>query len=293
MPAPFHQLSAPALAALLTTFPFTRAIAEVHMHHTWRPNHAGYSGLATIQSMADFHVRVNGWSDIAQHVSVAPDGSYWTGRNWNQPPASSVGRNGTARAGPFMFEIIGDFDVGNDRLDGAQRDAVLELIARVQHRFALPPESLRFHRQLGSPKTCPGTGVDYNTVLAEVRAKRASLWPTAPAPGIPAVPGRVEAPASAARALGSEVDAEPAEEWGAADHLGAAARDTPGSRALTRPAADAGERDVGAEDVPVFEIVVGLHGRGDVVLETRGVIFDRQYSKVAYTASWTFRARRD
>lgn len=180
MPAPFHRLSRPAFAELLARFRFTRAVREVHMHHTWRPNHADYTGIATIQAMADYHVRVRGWSDIAQHVSVAPDGSLWTGRSWNQSPASSVGHNGTAAAGPFMFEIIGNFDVGHDAFAGAQRDAVLELIARVQHRFGLPPESLRFHRQLGSPKTCPGTGIDYDETVAAVRAVRQTLWPVAP-----------------------------------------------------------------------------------------------------------------
>jgi hypothetical protein len=177
MPAPFRQLSCSAFADLLARYVFTRTITEVHMHHTWSPAHADYAGLATIQGMADYHVRVNGWSDIAQHITVAPDGSLWTGRDWNQAPASSTGHNGTSSAGPFMFEMIGNFDLGNDTFADAQRDATLELIARVQHRFALPVESLRFHRQLGSPKTCPGTGIDYAATLAAVERTHRALWP--------------------------------------------------------------------------------------------------------------------
>ncbi len=177
MPAPFRQLSGSAIADLLARFAFTRSITEVHMHHTWRPDHADYAGLASIQAMADYHVEVNGWDDIAQHVTVAPDGSLWTGRSWNRPPASSTGYNGDDQAGPFMFEIIGNFDVGNDTFGGAQRDAALELIAHVQHRFALPSESLRFHRQLGSPKTCPGTGIDYAATVAAVADVHRALWP--------------------------------------------------------------------------------------------------------------------
>lgn len=177
MAAPFRQLSRSALADQLERFAFTRTITEVHMHHTWSPDRAAYAGLATIQAMADYHVRVNRWSDIAQHITVAPDGSFWTGRPWNQPPASATGHNGTDHAGPFMFEIIGNFDVGHDPFGGVQRDAVLELIARVQHRFALPVTSLRFHRQLGSPKTCPGTGIDYAATIAAVERTHQALWP--------------------------------------------------------------------------------------------------------------------
>ena len=138
MPAPFRRLSVAEFADVLARFPFTRRINQVHMHHTWSPSRSEWRGAASVQAMRDFHVRTNGWSDIAQHVTIAPDGGIWTGRNWNQAPASSGGFNGTSAAGPFMFEIVGNFDVGRDPFDGPQRDAVLEVIARVQLRFGLP-----------------------------------------------------------------------------------------------------------------------------------------------------------
>ncbi|MGH9893584.1 MAG: caspase family protein, partial [bacterium] len=114
MPKPFHQLTLEQFVELLDKFPFERKIESVHMHHTWRPNRSQYRGLSTIESMWAFHTTGQGWSDIAQHISIAPDGSIWTGRNWNQPPASAKGFNGNAAAGPFMFETIGDFDRGKD-----------------------------------------------------------------------------------------------------------------------------------------------------------------------------------
>src|SRR5690606_24956212 len=138
---------------VLDRFPFTRRINAVHMHHTWRPNHAQYLGLESIVAMFRFHTQHNGWSDIAQHITIAPDGSIWTGRNWNTAPASASGHNGNAQAGPFMFEMIGDFDVGRDPWDGPQKDTTLRVIAEVQKKFNLRPESLRFHNQMG-PKTC-------------------------------------------------------------------------------------------------------------------------------------------
>ena len=41
--------------------------------------------------MARTHVAVRGFEDIAQHVTVAPDGKIWTGRDWNnRRPASAA-----------------------------------------------------------------------------------------------------------------------------------------------------------------------------------------------------------
>jgi hypothetical protein len=174
MPAPFKQITREQFAELLTKFPFTRKINAVHMHHTWRPNHAQYRGHDTIVSMWRFHTETNGWSDIAQHISVAPDGTIWLGRDWNRAPASAAGHNGNAQAGPFMFEMIGDFDEGRDPFDGAQRQTVLDVIALVQQRFGLPTGTLQLHNMM-STKSCPGTSIDYQTVLHEVDNVRQQL----------------------------------------------------------------------------------------------------------------------
>ena len=103
------------------------------MHHTWYPAHADYDGYATIEAMRRVHVENLRWDDIAQHVSIAPDGVIWTGRDWNTRPAS-VG--GILNRGAFMFEMIGNFDEGYDRLDGAQLASVIFVIRAVQLRFS-------------------------------------------------------------------------------------------------------------------------------------------------------------
>jgi hypothetical protein len=179
MPPPFRSLGSAGFADLLGRFVFSRRIDVVHLHHTWRPNHADYRGHETIVGMWRYHTRENGWSDIAQHLSIAPDGTLWLGRDWNAAPASATGHNGDSRAGPFMIEMIGDFDVGRDRLQGAQRAAAIEVIARAQRRFGLPAEALRFHNQM-SGKTCPGSSLSRAQVVAEVAARHLALGPAAP-----------------------------------------------------------------------------------------------------------------
>ncbi len=120
--------------------------------------------------MYEFHTKERGFSDIAQHITIAPDGTIWTGRNWNKAPASATGHNGSAQSGPFMFEMIGDFDQGRDPFDDPQRSTVLEVIAAVQIHFRLPPEALRFHRQMSS-KSCPGSAIDLDEVIEAVRRR--------------------------------------------------------------------------------------------------------------------------
>ena len=168
MPPPFKRLTLAEFGLLLERFPFTRRIAAVHMHHTWRPNHAQFRGHESLASMWRFHTQERHFSDIAQHLTIAPDGGLWTGRDWNAGPASASGYNGNAVSGPFMFEVVGDFDRGMDVLAGPQRAATLDVIKRLLTRFGLTPETLMFHNQMAA-KSCPGTAIVRSDFLQEVR----------------------------------------------------------------------------------------------------------------------------
>ncbi len=170
MPRPFHELNGEAFRERLGNFGWTRRIWRVDMHHTWYPTQSDYCGCDTIDKMYRFHVEDRGWDDIAQHISIAPDGALWTGRDWNMTPAS-VG--GGLNKGVFMFETIGNFDEGCEVLEGAQLASVILVIAEVQEYFALPPEALLFHREIPlTDKTCPGTSIDKGRILQMVRSYR-------------------------------------------------------------------------------------------------------------------------
>lgn len=114
MPTPIRRITAAQFGLLAQPAQLTRKIAAVHVHHTWRPRRQDFRGLATVEAMRKFHMEQNGWSDLAQHLTIDPQGGLWTGRNWNLAPASATGHNGTAGEGPFMIEMVGDFDAGQD-----------------------------------------------------------------------------------------------------------------------------------------------------------------------------------
>ena len=63
-----------------------------------------------------------------------------------------------------MVEMVGDFDKGKDKFEGPQKEVMLTL-ARF---FDLQGKYIRFHRE-NAPKTCPGTSIDKNQFMAEVR----------------------------------------------------------------------------------------------------------------------------
>ena len=171
----FRELTVNAFEAEVAAFCWTRRIWRVDMHHTYIPDHVLWREIGSqvcCDGMQRTHVRDRGFEDIAQHVTIAPDGAIWTGRDWNRTPASvGFGMNG----GVFMLEMIGNFDVGHDVFDGAQRAATIAVIDIVQRRFALPVHALLFHREVPqTEKTCPGTAIDKGDILRAVQARRVS-----------------------------------------------------------------------------------------------------------------------
>lgn len=143
---------------------------ELHVHHTWRPDHSTYFNrpdpLYWQAAMRRYHKETNGWSDIGQHVTLLPDGRFVTGRDFSRDPASIKGYNTKA----FAVEMIGDFDIGKDVLQGPQRESIIGL-ARWYHS---QNKYIRFHRE-NADKTCPGTGIDKRLFMAEVEEKRLAL----------------------------------------------------------------------------------------------------------------------
>ncbi|WP_051272175.1 peptidoglycan recognition protein family protein [Shimazuella kribbensis] len=79
------------------------------------------------------------------------------GRNINVPPASATDHNDSDSDGkhPFMFEMVGNFDKGHDKLEGKQLATAVEITRYFYQKGA----SIKFHREMAD-KSCPGTGVD-------------------------------------------------------------------------------------------------------------------------------------
>lgn len=136
---------------------------EFHVHHTWKPEHKDFNGRnhqALQNGMRNYHMNTNKWGDIAQHITLYPDGKILTGRAFNRSPISIAGYN----SGNFMVEMIGNFDKGRDKFEGEQKRVALS----IAKYFDDKGRYVRFHRENAS-KTCPGTGIDKTQFMREAR----------------------------------------------------------------------------------------------------------------------------
>lgn len=147
---------------------------EFHIHHTWKPAHKSFNGSnhQKIQDgMRNYHVKVNGWSDIGQHLTLFPDGKLLTGRDFGRNPVSIANYN----TGALAIEMVGNFDkpgtgsyntLGYDRLEGEQRKTILKLVQAFGDMYGY--DKVIFHNERSS-KTCPGTSINKDFFIAEAK----------------------------------------------------------------------------------------------------------------------------
>lgn len=169
----FKMLNFEALIKELDKYEFK----QLHIHHTWKPTHKSFKGnnhIAMQESMYNHHTKVNGWSDIGQHLTLFPDGLWVTGRPFNVTPASIKEWN----TGALAVEMVGNFDIagtgsfndlGYDLLQGKQKEEILKLIKYFLEKYG--DDSIKFHREgPGAGKTCPGTRLDKRVMVKEAIA---------------------------------------------------------------------------------------------------------------------------
>ena len=116
----------------------------------------------------DYYGKSKGWSCIAQHFNIFPNGKITTGRDINKTPVGITGWN----TNKICIEIYGDFDKNKDVMKDKQKEAVIAVYAILCEKLNLIPSTstIRAHAwftsggtYLGdyykdkSRKTCPGT----------------------------------------------------------------------------------------------------------------------------------------
>lgn len=167
----FKQYTVKEYIGYLRKATIIRNINQIHLHHTWKPTKENYNQSSdkerVIYGMWSYHTEKLGWDDIGQHISLAPDGTIWDGRDINKTAASIKGHN----TGAFAIEMIGDFDIGHEKLEGKQLEALIKLLAGLFDLFK--GSKLVFHREHSS-KTCPGTSVDKEELIRLVEDKKKS-----------------------------------------------------------------------------------------------------------------------
>ena len=94
-------------------------------------------------------------------------------------PGTGERQVGSSKSGPFMFEMIGDFDSGQDPFNEPPRETAVSVVALVLNQFDLALEAVRFHNEM-SPTSCPGTAIDRHEFLMAVKELRERMKAEAP-----------------------------------------------------------------------------------------------------------------
>ena len=99
----FMRIGAEDFALMIEEFSAggSRKINEVHLHHTFVPDYNLYdrltqnlgggepAGAECVRRMWNYHVNELGWRDIAQHLTIDPDGGPISVRSSGFPSRSS------------------------------------------------------------------------------------------------------------------------------------------------------------------------------------------------------------
>jgi hypothetical protein len=171
---PYLLLTREEFKSWLFNQTFTRDINKIQQHHTWLPAYEQFHGnnhLQMLKSMENFHVSKMGWKNIAQNLTIFPDGKVAVCRPFNHEPEGSIGAK--ANSGAIMIENVGNFDSGRDVMTAQQKESIVYVTAALSIKFRLTPstDSITYHhwwdlktgeRVLDNApdynvKSCPGT----------------------------------------------------------------------------------------------------------------------------------------
>ena len=155
----------------------TYGYTGLQVHHTYLPDYSCFykkdgsheDELTRQYNTKKYHVNTNGWSNIAQHFTVFPNGKIVTGRPLSSTTAIGIKGWNTKK---ICIEIYGNFDKGHDVMTKEQKEAVICLYGELckKHKITPSTSTIRCHcwftaggTYLGtykanrSAKTCPGT----------------------------------------------------------------------------------------------------------------------------------------
>ncbi len=154
----FILLNRDELRGFLASVLVDRNIREIQNHHTYLPDYSSYKRnsdpVKWLDSMKQYHVVNNGWSDIAQNITTFPDGTLAICRPLGQAPTGIKGHN----AEGICIEHLGNFDTGKDTLTPEHKATIIHLNAALVERFRLGvnTDNIVYHHWFHE-KTCPGT----------------------------------------------------------------------------------------------------------------------------------------
>ena len=149
--------------------PVLRKVYLVQNHCTWLPDYKLFKGdnhFQMCKAMKDYHVNNRKFADIAQNITIFPDGKIVICRPLEVAPAGIKGANSHG----ICIENVGNFDKGGDVMTEDQKASIIAVNALLLAAFKLEvnTDTVVYHHWYdrdtgektwgtGSVKSCPGT----------------------------------------------------------------------------------------------------------------------------------------
>lgn len=135
---------------------FKREINFIQNHHTFIPNYSHFHGdnhFSLLNGMESSHIE-RGFGQIAQNITIFPDGLIAICRSFEIKPTGISGKN----QGGLCIENLGDFDNGKDTMNAEQKESIIFANASLCLKFNLKTDTddIVYHTWF-APKSCPGT----------------------------------------------------------------------------------------------------------------------------------------
>lgn len=139
----------------------TSTIKYLDFHHT-----AGHE--KNTQAVRDYHVKVNGWSDIGYNIVIEPDGKSGIGRDpkymgahdLGTIPGESLNMNNLA----FSISCIGNFD--KEIMSETQYQGLLAAAIAAAKKYNIPIERFRRHSDQYAT-ACPGKNFQWDRLIRD------------------------------------------------------------------------------------------------------------------------------
>lgn len=146
----------------------SRKIERLQNHHTYIPSYKDFKNknyFNLLIGMEISHIQ-RGFEEIAQNLTIFPDGIVALCRDLNKTPAGIKGAN----SGSICIENLGNFDKGMDIMTPDQKASIIYINALLCKKFNLKPDTqtIIYHhwydlesgdrtRDITKTKSCPGT----------------------------------------------------------------------------------------------------------------------------------------
>ena len=147
------------------------------LHHTVLPLPSQWTGLGSMRNLVSYYRDTKKWP-AGPNLFICVGAKHPEDDGiWQLTPLDTVGVHaGECNSERWGIEVVGRYDA--TPWPPALRDVVLGTVTALLHWRGLDARSVNGHRDCHSPKTCPGSAINLDSVRLDIAARLGTSPPT-------------------------------------------------------------------------------------------------------------------